>query len=395
MKNELLWTLPPLLRGLTFDGQKGCFVRFVPGRHPQGRGVLTLTPEETPAAAPPLLHYKQLHGFFPQAVAVPGGCFFLSWTPGTTPAGDQAPINEGLPSTPAANSRPADNQELADNPPGSPYQPGGRFKGKIVCVTGGAQGFGAAISRAFVQEGALVFITDKNLPGAEALAAELKAQALPGDVTSEASVEEMIESILKYAGGLDVFVSNAGVVRAGGVRDQTLADFELVTAVNYHGFFLCTKYASLVMARQNAGARMLDRDYFSDIVQLNSKSGLAGSNRNGAYSGSKFGSLGLVQSFALELVEDNIKVNAVCPGNFFEGPLWMDPVNGLIVQYLKSGKIPGAKTMDDVKRHYAQRVPMRRGVHEEDVIRAVFYAVEQQFETGQAIPVTGGQVMLG
>lgn len=135
-------------------------------------------------------------------------------------------------------------------------------------------------------------------------------------------------------------------------------------------------------------------DYYSDIIQVNSKSGLVGSNKNFAYAGSKFGGVGLVQSFALELVEYNIKVNCVCPGNFFDGPLWSDPVKGLFIQYLNAGKVPGAKNVADVKKYYESKIPMSRGCVPSDVAKAIFYCVEQKYETGQAIPVTGGQVML-
>jgi len=132
----------------------------------------------------------------------------------------------------------------------------------------------------------------------------------------------------------------------------------------------------------------------TDIIQINSKSGLAGSRRNFAYAGSKFGGIGLTQSFALELAEHRIKVNSICPGNFLDGPLWCDPENGLFVQYLRAGKVPGAKTAEEVKRAYEAKVPMGRGCTVQDVARAVYYIVEQQYETGQALPVTGGQVML-
>ena len=66
-------------------------------------------------------------------------------------------------------------------------------------------------------------------------------------------------------------------------------------------------------------------------------------------------------SAALELIEDGIKVNAICPGNFFDGPLWSDPETGLFVQYLRTGKVPGARTLEDVKRAYESKVPMGRG----------------------------------
>jgi NAD(P)-dependent dehydrogenase (short-subunit alcohol dehydrogenase family) len=131
-----------------------------------------------------------------------------------------------------------------------------------------------------------------------------------------------------------------------------------------------------------------------DIIHMNSKSGLEGSNKNFAYAGSKFGGIGLVQSFAKELVEYGIKVNAVCPGNFFEGPLWMDSEKGLFVQYLNAGKVPGAETIEDVRLYYESKVPMKRGCYPLDVARAIMYCVEQEYETGQAIPVTGGQNML-
>ncbi len=269
--------------------------------------------------------------------------------------------------------------------------PTGRLAGKVVIVTGGAQGFGKGIAESMSNEGAYVVIADMNYDGAKATAEEFKNSiAVKANVSDEASVEEMMRETVLYYGGLDIFVNNAGIVRAGSLEEMTKSNFELVTAVNYTAYFLCTKYAASVMKLQHKAAP----DKMFDIIEINSKSGLAGSNKNFAYAGSKFGGIGLTQSFAMELAPYNIKVNAICPGNFLEGPLWTDPEKGLLVQYLKAGKVPGAKTVTDVLRFYESKVPLGRGCRTIDVARAIFYVCEQDYETGQAIPVTGGQEML-
>ncbi len=267
----------------------------------------------------------------------------------------------------------------------------GRLAGTVAVVTGGAQGFGKGISELLYQEGASLVIADRNGEGASAVARELPGTvAVAADVSEEASVCRMFREAVLAFGGVDLFINNAGIVRAGPLEEMTREDFELVSSVNYTAYFLCAKYAAQVMKIQHrfAPGRLFD------IIQINSKSGLSGSNKNFAYSGSKFGGIGLTQSFALELAPYNIKVNAVCPGNFLDGPLWQDPEKGLLVQYLRAGKVPGAKTTEDVLRFYERQVPLCRGCRTIDVFRAVLYVCEQEYETGQAIPVTGGQIML-
>lgn len=270
---------------------------------------------------------------------------------------------------------------------------GGRLSGKIALITGAAQGFGKGIAEELYKEGACVVIADLNGEKAEEAAAALGefAFAVQADVTDEESVARMVRFTVERFGGLDLMICNAGIVRAGSVEQMEKKDFDLVTQVNYTAYFLCVKYASAVMKAQ----REENPAWTGDVIAVNSKSGLEGSNKNFAYAGSKFGGIGLTQSFALELCPYGIKVNAVCPGNYLDGPLWCDPENGLLVQYLRSGKVPGAKTVDDVRRYYESKVPMNRGCTPLDVARAILYAVEQQYETGQALPVTGGQVMLG
>lgn len=273
----------------------------------------------------------------------------------------------------------------------------GRLSGKVAIVTGSAQGFGEGITMEMVSEGSYMVIADLNLELANTVAESINerygfktAIAVSVNVGDEDSVRNMVEETVANFGGLDIFVSNAGVLKAGGLEEMTLQSFEFVTKVNYTAFYLCTRYASRPMKIQS----YINPENWSDIIQINSKSGLEGSNKNFAYAGGKFGGIGLTQSFALELVTDNIKVNSICPGNFYEGPLWSDPERGLFVQYLKAGKVPGAKTVEDVKDFYLAKSPIRRGCSPLDVTKAIFYCVEQCYETGQAIPVTGGQKML-
>ena len=268
----------------------------------------------------------------------------------------------------------------------------GRLAGKIAIVTGAAQGFGKGIAEEMHREGATVVIADMNLPGAQAVADELGAHAaaVEVNVTDEESVARMVQQTVEQFGGLDILVSNAGVAKAGNLIELEKKTFDFVTNINYTGYFLCAKYAAAIMEAEHEA----DAEWFGDIITINSKSGLEGSKNNYAYAGSKFGGIGLTQSFALELCPYNIKVNAICPGNYLDGPLWSDPERGLFVQYLNAGKVPGAKTVEDVRKYYMAKVPMNRGCFPADVAKAIFYCVEQKYETGQAIPVTGGQVML-
>ena len=273
----------------------------------------------------------------------------------------------------------------------------GRAENKTIIVTGAAQGFGEGIARCLLQEGANIVVADMNetvgistVEHFNSLAKSNRAIFVKTNVSEVISLENLIHQTICNFGAIDSFISNAGVLRAGGLKDMTPEDFDFVTKINYNAYFYCAKVVSRVMKLQTK----YSQEYFADIIQINSKSGLRGSKANFAYAGGKFGGIGLTQSFALELAPFRIKVNSICPGNFYDGPLWSDPDHGLFIQYLNAGKVPGAKTIDEVKEFYLAQVPLRKGCSPEDVTKGALYLMEQCGETGQALPITGGQVML-
>ena len=372
-----------LLRGLLWNGTAAPLVRFLKNGIPEKEKIpgkpLTLTLTLNKELSATSIDFKKP---LPPFVHIEGvGYYALGADP------QQLDINtrEGSDSTPVTPLSERDRNSTV--------------KGKVAIVTGGAQGFGYEIGERLAKDGAVVWIADLNYEGALEAADKLNESCaspcvfpVAVNVADESSVWEMVETVVSSMGGIDLFISNAGVLKAGSVKELSLKDFSFVTSVNYIGYFICTKYVSRVMALQNQQDQF--GNYYSDIIQINSKSGLKGSNKNGAYAGGKFGGLGLTQSFALELITDKIKVNSICPGNFFDGPLWSDPDRGLFVQYLHTGKVPGAKTIEEVKQFYEAKVPMARGCNGEDVYKAILYSIEQLYETGQAVPVTGGQEML-
>lgn len=255
---------------------------------------------------------------------------------------------------------------------------------RIALVTGGAQGLGAAICLRLAREGCDVVVADLNAEQAEqtalAVAQETgrRAIALPVNVANEEQVRDMVDATVSEFGRLDILVANAGVVRSNPVDEMNLRDWQLVMDVNLTGYFLCAKYAAAAMKRQRSGV----------IIQINSKSGKKGSFKNGAYAASKFGGIGLTQSIALELAEYGVRVNAICPGNLLDSPLW---VGSLYEQYSKRLGV----SEEEVRQRYIDQVPMRRGCTYEDVTNVLIFLASDQssYMTGQAINVTGGQEM--
>lgn len=263
------------------------------------------------------------------------------------------------------------------------------LQNRVAIVTGGAQGLGEAICQRLAREGCHVAVADINAEQAAATAERVTAEMRAAgsdrraigvrvDVTDEAQVAALIDRAVGEFGRLDLLVSNAGILIAEDITEFPADKWQAVMMVNLFGYFLCAKHAARAMKPQGKGV----------IIQINSKSGKKGSFKNSAYAASKFGGIGLTQSIALDLAEHGVRVNAVCPGNLLDSPLW---VNSLYKQYAKKWGITEA----EVRQRYIDQVPMRRGCTYDDVCNVVAFLASDQasYMTGQAINVTGGQEM--
>lgn len=258
----------------------------------------------------------------------------------------------------------------------------GRLEGQVAIITGAAQGLGEALAQRLDREGCKVVVADINIDAAQKVASGLKdAVAVKVDVSDEEQVEAMVKTAIDSYGKLDLLVSNAAILIAKPVTEFPVEQWRKMMEVNLIGYFTCAKAAAKVMIPNKKG----------NIIQINSKSGKKGSYKNSAYAAAKFGGIGFTQSLALELAEYGIRVNAICPGNLLDSPLWNDGPNALFKQYAANQGI----TEEEVRQKYLNQVPLRRSCQYEDIANVmVFLASEESsYMTGQAINVTGGQEM--
>jgi 2-dehydro-3-deoxy-L-rhamnonate dehydrogenase (NAD+) len=180
------------------------------------------------------------------------------------------------------------------------------LNGRCAVVTGGAQGFGRAITERFVASGAKVAIWDHDQPLAEKTAKEIgeSVTTVKVDVSDLAAVEKAREETLKAFGKIDIFVNNAGIAGVNKtVWETDLDEWRKVLRINLDGPFVCCKAIAPVMIKQNYGR----------IVNIASIAGKEGNPNAAHYSASKAGLIALTKSLGKELARYNIMVNAVTP----------------------------------------------------------------------------------
>ncbi|MFJ8925448.1 3-oxoacyl-ACP reductase FabG [Streptomyces sp. NPDC102364] len=240
---------------------------------------------------------------------------------------------------------------------------------KTAVITGGAQGIGLAIARAYVREGAKVVLGDLNLEAAEAAAKELGgpsvAHAVRCDITEAAQVDALIRAAIDTFGSLDVMVNNAGITRDATMRTMTEDQFDQVIDVHLKGTWNGTRKAAAVMREQKRGA----------IVNISSLSGKVGMVGQTNYSAAKAGIIGLSKAAAKEMAHHGVRVNAVQPG---------------LIRSAMTEAMP-QKAWDQKMAE----IPMRRAGEVEEVASvALFLASDlSSYMTGTVLEVTGGRFM--
>jgi len=245
--------------------------------------------------------------------------------------------------------------------------------GKTAVITGGSSGLGAACVDAFAAEGARVIFTGRSSERGEAFCAEARSRHpsavisfCRSDAGCEADIAALAEAVME-AGGADFLINNAGILEGGTIDDTSLSQWESVQRVNVTGPFLLSRALVPQMRSRGGGA----------IVNVSSVSGNYGDYGVVAYNASKGAVANMTRAMALDLIGDNIRVNAVCPGSMrtrmYEG-------------------VADAIGRERCEGLFSDRYPMGRIAEPAEVASAVVFlcSAAASFINGVNLPVDGG-----
>ncbi|SEW32096.1 D-sorbitol dehydrogenase (acceptor) [Cognatiyoonia koreensis] len=253
-----------------------------------------------------------------------------------------------------------------------------RLDGKVAIVTGGARGIGRAICEAFVAAGAKVAVADLLLPEAQETALALGAQGMPVavDVTDHASISRAVAEVEAAWGGVDILVNNAGIFNMASIAKITVEDYRRQYDVNVGGTIFAIQAVVPSMKKRGGGA----------IINFSSQAGRRGEPNITIYCSTKAAVISVTQSLALELADDNIRVNAIAPG-VVDTPMW-DIVDAQFAEYEK-------KPQGQKKREVGDAVPLGRMGDPKDIADpCVFLASDEaRYITAQTLNVDGGNWM--
>lgn len=254
------------------------------------------------------------------------------------------------------------------------------LKGRAVIVTGGASNIGRGIALAFADEGAHVWIADRDAAQAQRVAEQRQGIRVHAtDVTDPAAVGRLVEAVLAEHGGIDVLVNCAGWVMDRLFVEQPRDEWQREIDVNFWGFLNCTRAALDSMIERKRGC----------VVSIASDAGRIGEFREAVYSGTKAAIIATSKAIAREAGKHGIRVNTVCPG--FVPP----QAEATGSESMWTGEL-GAMFNDDVLQKVVRAYPLRRLGTPEDVANAVLFLASDRasYITGQTLSVDGGYVMV-
>ncbi len=241
-----------------------------------------------------------------------------------------------------------------------------RIKDRVALITGAGGGIGAAAALRFAREGAAVVLTDVNEEGIATVAKQITDQggrgwAIPANVARSAEVHNLVDSVVKKFGRLDLLVNNAGITRDALTRKMTEEQWDLVMDINLKGTFLCSQAVFGPMSEQKYGK----------IVNTSSVGSL-GNPGQANYAASKAGVIALTKTLALEYARYNINVNCIAPG---------------------ATRTPMTEAMPDQAREaLLGTIPFRRMAEPEEIANLHLFLAsdESAYITGQVIFIDGG-----
>ncbi len=248
------------------------------------------------------------------------------------------------------------------------------LEGRLVVITGGAQGIGEACARRLVRDGAAVALWDVNDAAGQALAAELngagaRALYLHCDVSNKAQVDAALAATSAALGTVDGLVNNAGIFKAADFLDITEADWDAVMAVNLRGSFLVGQAVARVMVAAGRGA----------IVNMSSVNGTLAIPSIASYNASKGAINQLTRVMALSFADKGVRVNAVAPGT-------------IATELARSAVL----TSDEARARIMMRTPMKRLGEPAEIadVTAFLLSDASSYVTGEIVVVDGGRMTL-
>ncbi|MGH3645577.1 MAG: 3-oxoacyl-ACP reductase [Micromonosporaceae bacterium] len=243
-----------------------------------------------------------------------------------------------------------------------------RLRDRVAVVTGAASGIGLATARRFAEEGAYVVAVDLNTDAIDVLAKEIKGDAITCDVTDEAAVERLLDTVASTHGSVDIAFNNAGISPPDddSILDTGLDAWQRVQQVNLTSVFLCCKYAIPHMRRQGKGSIINTASFVAVMGAATSQI---------SYSASKGGVLAMSRELGVQFAREGIRVNALCPG----------PVSTPLLRELF------AKDPEKAARRLVH-VPLGRFAEPEEIAASVAFLAsdDASFITASTFLVDGG-----